>query len=133
MKWRWSFVPLSLVTALSGCGGVVAAPKPLRVITGAAEPCDAGRPYYGNEPGSTGPTEVFVTASRGSTLVATQRVIANPANHERPTYRLTVPPGSYVVRSLDGGAMAQIVVMSARVSTGDTSVIHLNLLPRRCG
>ena len=77
---------------LAGCASAATG-----TLEGTASACNGIYPVNGQNPQNVGPVRLEVIVISGSTTVATQQLKGTLANSFRPSYRLTVPPGTYRV------------------------------------
>jgi hypothetical protein len=94
---------IALLAGLGGCGGQAGAVVPRATVTGRAAAC-AGPPGAANRP-------VTVFAWRGGRIVATQVVHSTAGSGH---YRLSLPPGRYLIGARGSGEGAQAVTLRPR-------------------
>jgi len=101
MKWMPAAVTgMALIASLGACGRDPGHSEPRVTVAGIAAAC-AGPPRAGARP-------VTVFAWRGNRIVATQVVRAKVGGGR---YRLTLPPGRYLIGARGSGDDARLVVL----------------------
>ena len=96
---------IALPAALGACGGQPSPVAPRATVTGIAAAC-AGPPGAAHRP-------VTVFAWRGGRIVASQVVRSTAGSGH---YRLSLPPGRYLIGARGSGAGAQAVTLRSRAT-----------------